>query len=284
MKEFCEAKSAYCSTPIPAELSERLQAGLRQSREAYSFRKSRVIRRWFAAVACFAVLMVGLNLSPTLARAAANVPVLGRLFQVLTIVSYDTSEGGINYSVSIPKLEADGDMAEVVNAVIQEKIEQHLERAQKDWAEYQEAFFATGGTEEEWDGREMDVFVDYEIKRQTDTQVSFTVSLAEGWVRSMEERYYYNLDLAEDRDITLRDILGETWVETCNDAINEQIAASVDEEGGSQFFSPEEGGFRTVDEETSFYIREDGVPVVVFPRYAIAAGYMGFPEFPIPLP
>ena len=49
----------------------------------------------------------------------------------------------------------------------------------------------------------------------------------------------------------------------------------------SCFFAPGEGGFTTVDEDTSFYIREDGVPVVVFPRYAIAAGAAGFPEFPV---
>ena len=36
-----------------------------------------------------------------------------------------------------------------------------------------------------------------------------------------------------------------------------------------------------MDETTSFYIREDGVPVVVFPEYAIAAGAMGIVEFEI---
>ena len=47
------------------------------------------------------------------------------------------------------------------------------------------------------------------------------------------------------------------------------------------FFAPEEGGFTTVDETTSFYINEDGNPVVVFPEYSIAAGAAGIVEFEI---
>ena len=97
----------------------------------------------------------------------------------------------------------------------------------------------------------------------------------------MEETYCYNLDLAEARDITLAELLGENWVERCNETVRAGIAASVDEEGFTFFFAPEEGGFATVDENTAFYIREDGVPVLVFPRYSIAAGAAGSPEFPV---
>ena len=279
MNEFKNAKEEYDNTPIPAELSERVQKGIQQGKARY--RTRRTVRRWGATAACFAVLLAALNLSPTIAKAAADVPVLGGLFRVLTVISYDASDGGINYMVSVPRLEADSERAEQVNAVIQEKLDQHLAKARQDWADYQEAFFATGGTEEEWAGREMDVIVNYEIKSQTDSRVSFVVTFGEGWVASMEERYYYNLDLSEDRDLTLRDLLGEDWVETCNAAIEQQIADSVDAEGFTFFFMPEEGGFTTVDETTGFYVREDGTVVVCFPEYSIAAGAAGIPEFPI---
>lgn len=281
MNEFKNAKEEYANTPIPAELSERVQAGIREGKARYRARRGRTIRRWGATAACFAVLLAGLNLSPTVAKAAADVPVLGGLFRVLTFVNYDKTENGIHYDVSAPQVEADGALAEKVNAAIQEKLDQHLAKARQDWDDYREAFFATGGTEEEWAGREMDVIVDYEIKSRSDSRVSFVVTFGEGWVSSMEERYYYNLDLAEDRDLTLRDVLGENWVEACNAAIEQQIADSVDEEGFTYFFTPEMGGFTTVDETTGFYVREDGTVVVCFPRYSIAAGAAGIPEFPI---
>ena len=281
MNEFKSAKEEYDNTPIPEELSERVQAGIREGKARYRARRGRMVRRWGATAACFAVLLAALNLSPTVAKAAADVPVLGGLFQVLTFVDYDKTEDGIHYDVSAPQVEAEGDLAERVNTAIQEKMDAHLAKAQQDWDDYREAFFATGGTEEEWAGREMDVIVNYEVKSQTDSRVSFVVTFAEGWVASMEERYYYNLDLAENRDLTLRDYLGEDWVETCNAAIEQQIADSVDEEGFTYFFTPEMGGFTTVDETTGFYVREDGTVVVCFPEYSIAAGAAGIPEFPI---
>ena len=281
MNEFKRAKEEYDNVPIPEELSERVRAGIREGEERYRARRRRSVRRWVATAACFSLLLAGLNLSPTLAKAAAEVPVLGGLFRVLTFVNYDKTEDGIHYDVSVPKVEAESSLAERVNAAIQEKVDAHLARAQQDWDDYREAFFATGGTEEEWAGREMDVIIDYEVTYQSGTRVSFVVTFAEGWVASMEERYCYNLDLAEDREITLAEILGENWVERCNTAIREQIEASKDEDGFSFFFEPEMGGFTTVDEDTAFYLNEDGTPVVVFPEYSIAAGAAGSPEFPI---
>lgn len=281
MNEFKNAKEEYDNTPIPAELSERVQAGIQEGKDRYRTHRSRTVRRWGTTAACFAVLLAALNLSPTVAKAAAGVPVLGGLFQVLTFVDYDKTEDGIHYDVSVPQVEAEGELAEKVNALIQERVDAHLAKAQQDWDDYREAFFATGGTEEEWAGREMDVIVDYEIKSQTDSRASFVVTFGEGWVSSMEERYYYNLDLAEGRDLTLQDYLGKDWVEICNAAIERQIAESVDEEGFTCFFAPEEGGFTTVDETTGFYVREDGTVVVCFPEYSIAAGAAGIPEFPV---
>ena len=280
MKEFNDARREYEQTPIPPELGARVQAGIRQGQAR---RRRRTLRTWgLSAAACFAVLAGVLNVSPQAAAAAARVPVLGGLFQVLTVRDYETSQDGINYDVSVPEVDAGGsETTQLVNEMIQAKVDEHLAKARQDWADYRDAFFATGGTQEEWGGREMDVIIDYEVTYQSGTRVSFVVTFAEGWVASMEERYCYNLDLAEDREITLAEILGENWVERCNTAIREQIEARKDEDGFSFFFEPEMGGFTTVDEDTAFYLNEDGTPVVVFPEYSIAAGAAGSPEFPI---
>lgn len=279
MNEFKKAREDYESTPIPEELESRVRAGIRQGKANYRRRRWR--RTAAGAAACLAVLVGALNLSPAVAAAAAEVPVLGSLFRVLTVRDFHQEENGIQYDVSVPGVEAEGDLARRVNDAIQEKVDAHLARARQDWEDYKDAFFATGGTEEEWGGRTMDVIVDYEIKSQRSDRVSFVVTFAEGWVASMTEKYCYNLDLAENRDITLADLLGENWVERCNEAVNAGIAASVDEEGFTYFFTPEQGGFTTVDENTAFYIRDDGVPVLVFPEYSIAAGAAGSPEFAV---
>ena len=276
MNEFKQARDEYESTPIPEELEQRVQAGIRQGRSAG--RAKRHGFRWGIGVAAACVVMIGgLNVSPTFAAAAADVPVLGGLFQVLTVRNYETVKDGIDYDVSVPEVEAGGALTEAVNAQIQERVDAHLAQAQADWDAYKEAFLATGGTEEELGDREMDVIIDYEIKAQTDTTVSFVVDFAEGWVASMQQRYCYNLDIANDKDITLADVLGEDWVNICNTAVQ----AYIDQDTSGLFFTADKGGFTTVDDTTSFYLNQDGSVTLVFPEYAIAAGAAGIVEIPV---
>ena len=243
MNEFNQAKKEYEQTPIPQELGDRVEAGIQQGKFNYRRAKRKPFVRSFGAfAACFGLLVGALNVSPTFASAASQVPVLGGLFQVLTVREYNKVEDGIDYQVSVPGVDAQQDIAQQVNAQIQERVDAHLAKAQQDWEDYKEAFFATGGT---------------------------------------QEQYCYNLNLEDGRDITLADVLGEDWVNICTQSIEAYIDAGVDENGFSYFFPAEEGGFTTVDENTSFYLDQDGTPVVVFPEYSIAAGAAGIVEIPI---
>ena len=70
MNEFKNAKEEYDNTPIPQELNERVRAGIEEGRARYRARRSRTVRRWVSAAACFVVVLAGLNLSPTIAKAA----------------------------------------------------------------------------------------------------------------------------------------------------------------------------------------------------------------------
>lgn len=280
MNKFTDARREYEAVPVPEELEGRVREGIQQGKRRARFRQ-RVFRTVGSAAACLAVMVGVLNLSPTVARAAADVPVLGGLFEVLTVRRFEAERDQIYYNTKVPAVDAEAAVAQRVNEEIQERVDAHLAECQRLWEEYRESFLATGGTEEELAERTMDVTVDYEVKSQTDTTVSFVVNLFQGSFNAYNERYYYNLDLENDRDITLRDLLGEDWVDVCNRSIREQIDASVDEEGFTYFFKPEEGGFTTVDETTSFYVREDGAVVVAFPEYTIAAGAAGSPEFVI---
>ena len=272
MNEFEKAKEAYEQIPIPEELEERVQAGIRQGREARrSAKRQRSWKRSVGAVAACFVVMVGmLNVSPTVAAAAADVPVLGGLFQVLTVRSFTDETEDRTLEVKQPGVTG-GELAEQVNAEIQERVDAHLAQAKADWDAYKEAFFATGGTEEQWGDREMDVIIDYDIKSQTDTTVSFVVDFAECWVAAQQQRYCYNLDIANDKDITLADVLGEDWVNICNTAVQ----AYIDQDTSGLFFTPDQGGFTTVDDTTSFYLNQDGSVTLVFPAYAHAPGAAG---------
>ena len=124
MNEFEKAKEAYEQIPIPEELEERVQAGIRQGREARrSAKRQRSWKRSVGAVAACFVVMVGmLNVSPTVAAAAADVPVLGGLFQVLTVRSFTDETEDRTLEVKQPGVTG-GELAEQGNAEIQERVD-----------------------------------------------------------------------------------------------------------------------------------------------------------------
>ena len=276
MNDFQHAKEEYESTPIPAELKDRVQSGIRQGKANRARRAWG--RRLGTVAACFAVLVAVLNVSPAAAAAAADVPVLGGLFQMLTVRSFAEENGDRTLEVSQPAVESGDALAQRVNAEIQAIVDEKIAEGEQMVADYKEAFFATGGTQEQWDQHDNSVSVTYEIKSQTDTAVSFVVDSVVTTTSALEEQFYYNLDLAAGKELTLADVLGEDWVTVCNDSIRSQMAAAEDP---SVYFDESIGGFTTVDETTQFYLNEAGSPVVVFPKYTVAIGAMGVVEFEI---
>ena len=276
MNDFKHAKEEYEATPIPAELEDRVRAGIRQgkanlARRAWS-------RRLGTVAACFAVMVGVLNLSPTVAAAAADVPVLGSLFQVLTVRSFTDTTPDRTLEVEQPAIQGGGAFAQQVNEEIQKRVDAKTAEGEQMVAEYKEAFLATGGTQEEWEQHNIAVSVTYQIESQTESTVSFLVESNVSFANAYWERTYYNLDLAAGKELTLADVLGEDWVTICNDSIKAQMAGAED---SSVYFAAEQGGFSTVDETTQFYVNEAGDPVVVFPPYTVAPGAMGYVEFTV---
>ena len=273
MNEFKHAKEEYEATPVPAELEDRVQAGIRQGKANRARRAWG--RRLGTVAACFVVVVGALNLSPTVAAAAADMPVLGGLFQVLTVRSFTDENADRTLEVQQPAVTG-SDFAEAISAEIQKRVDDKTAEGEQMMAEYKEAFLATGGTQEEWEQHDITVSVTYEIESQTDSTVSFLVESNVSFANAYWERTYYNLDLAAGKELTLADLLGENWVSVCNDAIQAQMAAAEDP---TVYFDASAGGFTTVDETTQFYLNEAGEPVVVFSPYTVAPGAMGYVEF-----
>ena len=276
MNEFKEAKQAYDNVPVPAELDQRVRAGIRQGKAR---RARQAWGKWLGTVAaCFVVVVGALNVSPTMASAAADIPVLGGLFRVLTVHSFTAENSDRTLEVEQPAVEGGDALAQRVNREIQAIVDEKTAEGEQLIAEYKDAYFATGGTQEEWERHDNTVSVTYDIKSQTDTTVSFVVNSSVSIANAYQEQFYYNLDLAADKELTLADLLGEDWVTICNDSIRAQMAAS---ENADMFFTEDQGGFTTVDEMTNFYIDQSGDPVVVFPKYTVAPGAMGEVEFTV---
>ncbi len=235
-----------------------------------------------AVAAVCAALLVGLSAGRGSAVYAAEFPIFGGNTRVVTIRSCHEKKGDITYRIDVPAIKNGGSaFIKSVNAGIQKQADAKIEEGKREVAEFKKAFLDTGGTQEQWEERENEVYVNYDVKHQSDNILSFVIDSYISTASAYQEQFFYNLDLERERELTLSDLLGEGWVKAANAAVKEYIAESEKENPGV-FFTTGSWKFKTVDENTGFYINEAGNPVLVFPRGTIAIGARGVVEIEVP--
>lgn len=130
--------------------------------------------------------------------------------------------------------------------------------------------------------------IDYEIKYNDNKKLSFVLKKEEGVNSSFTEIHTFNYNIENGEKINLKDMLGENWKEIVDKQIYNEIQKQENENKNIKYFykndmqgKGEDNYFNGVSENENFYINENGNVVIIFDKYAIAPGYMGFPEFEI---
>lgn len=289
MNQLKEAKKRYEEIVIPEELSARVQEAINNSEKNKNIiklqKRRALVKKSAGAAAAIAVsFTVLLNTSTTFAQNVSSMPVIGAVARVLTFRSYEKDEADLKLSVKIPSVEMisqdTNGLAESINQEIHRLCQQYADEAVQRAEEYKKAFMDTGGTEEEWKAHNLEIRVWYEINSQTDDYLSFVIMGTENWNSADHERKYYNIDLNTQKIVSLKDLLGEDYLEKANESIKTQMKTKS-QEMGITFWTPEEGGFTGISDEVCFYINEAGNPVIVFEKYEIAPGSAGAVEFEI---
>lgn len=296
MRQIEDARKRYEEIPIPAELSGRVKAAIVRSEEKRKSQRQRIptvrIRRkhriWGTcagmAAALVLVFTTALNTNTAFAEMAAGLPVIGAAARILTFRSYERDEGDWKISVEIPSVEMiakdTNGLDSALNQEIYDLCSQYADEAVERAREYKKAFMETGGTEEEWEAHDINIHVGYEIKAQTEAYLSFAVQGTENWSSVYSETKYYNIDLKDNKMVTLADVLGHDYARIADESILRQME-NMEEKEGIAFWSKSEGGFTGVTDKTVFYMNEKENPVIVFDKYEIAPGAYGKLEFEI---
>ena len=296
MRQIEDARKRYEEIPIPAELSGRVRAAIVRSEEKRKSQRQRIptvrIRRkhriWGTcagmAAALVLVFTTALNTNTAFAEMAAGLPAIGAAARILTFRSYERDEGDWKISVEIPSVEMiakdTNGLDSALNQEIYDLCSQYADEAVERAREYKKAFMETGGTEEEWEAHDINIHVGYEIKAQTEAYLSFAVQGTENWSSAYSETKYYNIDLKDNKMVTLADVLGHDYARIADESILRQME-NMEEKEGIAFWSKSEGGFTGVTDKTVFYMNEKENPVIVFDKYEIAPGAYGKLEFEI---
>ena len=279
-EDLQQTQQLYQSIPVPEELSARLEQSIAQYQPANKKRRMpRFLKFSSLAAVCLLSFLAVCNLSPVVAQGVSDMPFLGSVGQLFPAKHDMQNDGTISFSITHPALSGRSALSQSINAQISHIVMERTTEAQQRLDEYHQAFLATGGTESEWAEHDFQINIDYQLLCRTDQYLSFVVTSVEDWSNAYESCWYYNLDLQHCTQPTLQDLLGEGYIQIANAQIQQQIADRLATDGDAAYFSPEEGGFTSINEDTPFYINKAGNPVIVFERYSIAPGFMGRQEF-----
>ena len=290
MKKLKRAKEVYDSIKSPDELLYRVRYVI-ENREAE--KKMNRNFKILATVTSFCLLfIVLLNTNRAFARKLAEIPIFSSVFTVKQVKKM--SEQDV-IDVKIPAIASlsDKNFEEKVNAEIMSKIEsiinQNEEEAKIAKEEY-EQYAKENKIKTKF--QPIKYTIDYEIKSNKNDILSFEViqtQESESMKYFYTESYMYNIDLKNNKELTLKDILGDNYQKIANREIAKQIQEMKKDEN-NLFFEREDAEYITeyaedpaVIKDYQFYINTKGNLVIIFEKYSIAPGYMGKLEFEIKL-
>ena len=280
LEELHACIEEYQNTEIPEELSAVVCDAVEESKERGRFTLGRAIK-YTVNTAAAVLLFFGilLNVSPTVAQAACEIPGFGDFCRFLIVRDYEFQDELKYIDAEIPAIADSGnsELEERVNLEIRKIMDQELADSEARAQEYYDAFVQTGGNPEEF--VPLGITVDYEIKMMTEKYVSFIVSKYETRSSAYYTRLFYNIDMESGRILTLKDCLGNDYKQIAAQSIENTISGWSEEQKALLW---DDNDFeKLITENTDFYIDENESVVVVFSKYEVAVGAAGTLEFAV---
>ncbi len=234
-------------------------------------RPALIVLKAFAVLA--AAILILPNLSPSIAHALGDIPILGDFIQVITIRNYSYEDEYHKLDAQIPSVNIDGNGAAEINSDVNQLTETIIGKFQEDIASIGDA----GHTY---------LSIDYEVV--TDDQDWFTLKLQvyQGSGSGSVTYKYYHIDKSTGNIVELSDLFDSSdYIDTISSYILEQMIAEMDADPKKFYWVDsqyEDWNFSTISPDHNFYFNSSGQMVIVFDEYEVAPGYMGCPEFTIP--
>ncbi len=285
-KELLRMKEVYQKQEMSAAELAKLKKKMKEARrmEQRARNKKRIIRTVSAAAAVVAAFVILPNTSASIALAMEQIPVIGNLVEVVTFRDYSYETDRNMADIQVPEIQV-SDQADT--GEVQDKLNKTTEEINAEIQRISEGLIAEFEAGLEYEEGYQDVVVNSEVL--TTTQDYFTLKLLcyQGAGSGYAWNYYYTIDLNTGERLKLKDIFkeGADYITAISENIKEQMQAQMDADDSVYYWlhdEIEEWNFKSITDETSFYINEKGNVVIGFNEGDVAPMYMGTVEFEIP--
>lgn len=261
--------------PVPPETSKKVEDTLSQLPQRRVIRFS-PLRRIAATAAglVFVFLFLLPNVSVTYAQTLEQVPVLGKLIQVVTIRNYVYSDDYHDMDIDVPGIE-DGTMG-AAGEEINKDVEQLIQELTDQFYADVEAIGDEGHTS---------LYADYDVVTNTDQWFTLKLSVFQASGSGTNYYVYYNVDRSQDQIVQLGDLFTDnSYAEVLRQDILAQMKQRMEEDPSLVYWTENSDmgqDFIELGADHNFYFDDSGNLVIPFDEYEVAPGYMGCPEFTI---
>ena len=276
----------YLEPQMSEEQLNRLRMRMEDAKRENRKDRNRIrVTRLAATAAALLIAFIALpNMSPTIAYAMEQMPIIGQFVKVVTFRNYEYEDEQHSAEVEIPELVTDaqsqneqyqdelGNTTDEINAEIQEITRKLLD-------EFVDHMRNELGYKE--------LVVKSEVVTTAPTYFTLKLSCYQGEASGYEYDYFYTIDLTTGERLQLADIFVEKadYITLISENIKEQMKDRMAKDEDVVYWLEdeiEEINFKAITEETSFYINENNNVVISFSEGEVAPMYMGVVEFEIP--
>ena len=285
-KELLLLKKEYEKPQMSQAQFEELRAKMEEAKMADKKDKIKRIRTRAALTAAAFVgsFLLLPNTSPVIAHAMEQIPVLGKLIEVVTFRDYEYESDRNHADIEVPEIKVELGLPEDQTL---ENLERTTDEINREIKKITDSLIEEFETYLEKEEGYQDILVKSEILTATADYFTLKLLCYQGAGSGYQWNYYYTIDLNTGKRLQLKDVFAEgaDYITPISEAIKEQMKAQMDADENVYYWLDdeiEEWNFKSVTDETSFYINENGNVVMGFNEGDVAPMYMGAVEFEIP--
>lgn len=306
MKKMFDLKEEYSNKEMSKEQINAMKTAIEKAKkDSEKSHNVVVFQRVMATAAAFLMAFIILpNTSETVAYAMSQIPVLGRLVEVVSFRDYQYEDERNSANVEVPELavvEEETPEETVVTkgvageALIEkdavkekkENLQKSIEEINAEIQAITEPFIEEFKTNLENEEGYQDLIVESEVINSTSEYFTLKLICYTASASGAEWNYYYTIDLNTGERILLEDIFteGADYVTPISENIKLQMEEQMAADENVYYWlhdEMEEFNFTKIAEDQSFYLTENGEVVICFNEGDVAPMYMGVVEFVIP--
>ncbi|MBP2077612.1 DUF3298 domain-containing protein [Oceanobacillus polygoni] len=274
-RNFKSVKKKYDEIVIPKELDNVVQDALKKRRT------KRLTAKWSAGVAAAALLFTtSVNVSPAMAQALSEVPIVGEVIKVITITQFEEEDGLLSADIKVPAV------TDLENKKLEDSLnEEYLEEGKTLYKEFEAIMKKVN----EGETGHYAISSGFEVKIDNEQILVLERYVDRIAASGSTTLQYDTIDKKNEILLSLPMLFtDESYIQIISGNIKDQMREQMNSDTDKIYWVEDAGledfgdFFETIQAEQQFYINHDGKLVISFDEYEVAPGYMGTVEFIIP--